>query len=646
MQLRSGGVEAYHVACLTPSWPSRGLTMERRLSAILAADVVGYSRLMEQDEADTFERLRAHRKELFEPEIEKHHGRVFKLMGDGLLAEFGSVVDAVECAVLLQRAMAERNNGLADDRRIDVRIGVHVGDVIVEAEDRHGDAVIIASRLQQLADRGSICVSGAVANHVRHKVALRFESRGEERLKNIAEPVAVYRVALGQTSAARPQPRWSLKKWSAAAALALLLAAGAVAAWFLREPAGPVRQTAVQAPAAAVPAVSENSKQAPPASPAETTAMATPAEPGAIDVQSVLPSDQGIPVIIVLPFQDLTGKQAYSDWGKGIAEAFITDLSTFADLEVVSSTSSFAYADRPIPEIVKSTGAIFVVEGSVRLIGDKATITVQLIRGSTDRHLKVIQIEERVTNPVAFQTAVAYRLRDELGGVTGILRHEYEKIAGAKVDASLTKYDYHVRGGMYALREDYGRATEEDKKGLERFPNSVLLRCKLAMHSNFTEAARMIDEVRVLEKRTRLEEWVCHWASARVYADRGDRKRAIPEAKAVIAMAPYDTVSHASLSKVLQVSGLYDEAIEWAKFAVAHDPNPKGWYFSNLLDAYRAAGKIREAIELGETEIGRNPSTSKLWYGYLGKAYAALGQMEKAKEAYRTFDSLPDPSEP
>jgi class 3 adenylate cyclase len=158
--------------------------MERRLAAILAADVVGYSRLMEVDEAATFERLRTHRKELFEPGIQRHHGRIFKLMGDGLLAEFGSVVDAVECAVTLQRGMTERNGHVADSERIDVRIGVHVGDVIVEDDDRHGDAVNIAARLQQLAEPGGICVSEAVVNHVRHKVALRFEPRGEERLKN------------------------------------------------------------------------------------------------------------------------------------------------------------------------------------------------------------------------------------------------------------------------------------------------------------------------------------------------------------------------------------------------------------------------------------------------------------------------------
>ena len=125
---------------------------QRRLAAVLAADLVGYSRLMEQDEAGTFERLRAYRKELIEPEVAQHQGRVFKLMGDGLLAEFASVVEAVECAAVVQRAMAERNAGLAEDRRIDLRIGINLGDVIVEGDDRYGDGVNIAARLQQLAE--------------------------------------------------------------------------------------------------------------------------------------------------------------------------------------------------------------------------------------------------------------------------------------------------------------------------------------------------------------------------------------------------------------------------------------------------------------------------------------------------------------
>src|SRR4051794_4134845 len=170
--------------------------MERKLAAIFAADVVGYSRLMAENEADTFDRLRVHRKELFEPEIAKRHGRIFKLMGDGLLAEFGSVVDAVECAVTLQRGMAERNSGICEDRRLEIRIGINLGEVIVEGDDRYGEGVNVAARLQQLAEPGGICVSEKVSREVEKKLAFSFEPMGEQRVKNIAEPISCFRVTL------------------------------------------------------------------------------------------------------------------------------------------------------------------------------------------------------------------------------------------------------------------------------------------------------------------------------------------------------------------------------------------------------------------------------------------------------------------
>jgi class 3 adenylate cyclase len=189
--------------------------MDRKLAAILAADVAGYSRLMELDEADTFQRLRAHRTELFEPEIEKRHGHVFKLMGDGLLAEFASVVDAVECAVALQRDMASRNEGLPNERRIDVRIGINLGDVIVEGEDRHGEGVNVAARLQQLAQPGCICVARNVYDQVKNKLHLHFRDLGEQTVKNIAEPVHVFCVLFAETKVPsgtpmKPRHRWSL----------------------------------------------------------------------------------------------------------------------------------------------------------------------------------------------------------------------------------------------------------------------------------------------------------------------------------------------------------------------------------------------------------------------------------------------------
>ena len=166
--------------------------VQRRLAAILSADVVGYSRLMRVDEEGTFERIRAHRKELFEPEVKRHRGRIFKLMGDGLLAEFGSVVDAVRCAIELQHSMLRSNSAYPDERRIDVRIGINLGDVIVEDEDRHGDSINLAARLQQLARPAGICVSEKVRMEVDGKVDIVFENGGEQLVKNIAEPVKVF----------------------------------------------------------------------------------------------------------------------------------------------------------------------------------------------------------------------------------------------------------------------------------------------------------------------------------------------------------------------------------------------------------------------------------------------------------------------
>ena len=181
--------------------------MERKLAAILAADVVGYSALMERDEAGTFDRLKATRKELFEPEIKKHHGRIFKLMGDGLLAEFGSVVDAVECAVSLQRGLGERNASASENERIQVRIGVNLGEVIVDGEDRYGDGVNVAARLQQIAEPGGICVSGKVAREVEKKLALGLEPMGDQKLKNLVEPISASRIVMEGSAVPKPSLR-------------------------------------------------------------------------------------------------------------------------------------------------------------------------------------------------------------------------------------------------------------------------------------------------------------------------------------------------------------------------------------------------------------------------------------------------------
>src|SRR5947199_1820179 len=186
----------------------------RRLAAIVSADVVGYSLLMGRDDSATLAGLKAHRQELIDPKIAEYGGRIVKTTGNGLLLEFPSVVDAVRCAVDVQRGMAERNAGKAPDQRIDFRIGINVGDIIIDSDDIYGDGVNVAARLQALAEPGGICVSRVVRDQVRDKLDFVFEDRGEQQVKNIARPVRVFDVRTGaegpamtaDLSAAAPLP--------------------------------------------------------------------------------------------------------------------------------------------------------------------------------------------------------------------------------------------------------------------------------------------------------------------------------------------------------------------------------------------------------------------------------------------------------
>ncbi|HTO61322.1 MAG TPA: adenylate/guanylate cyclase domain-containing protein [Bradyrhizobium sp.] len=180
------------------------MSTTRRLAAILAADVVGYSRLLEQDEAGTLAALKERRRDILNPLVAEHHGRIVKVMGDGVLVEFGSAVNAVACAVELQKRMVAANDGLTEDRHIDLRVGINLGDVVVEGGDLYGDGVIIAVRLQGMAEPGGICISGTVREHVGNKLPLTFEDLGAREIKNIAKPVQVFQVSLDARDSERP----------------------------------------------------------------------------------------------------------------------------------------------------------------------------------------------------------------------------------------------------------------------------------------------------------------------------------------------------------------------------------------------------------------------------------------------------------
>ena len=302
----------------------------RRLAAILAADVAGYSRLMGADEERTHERLKAHRRQLVDPKIREHHGRIVKTTGDGLLVEFPSVVDAVRCAVELQRAMFDRNADIADDKRIAFRIGINLGDVIAEGGDIYGDGVNVAARLEALADPGGVCISGTVWDHIRDKLAYPFEDRGEQSVKNIARPVRVFamgaaEVALLPVAPAVPQmTSWrsggSTKFLVIAASIIAVVGIGAAAAWW-QWPQRVSPTAAVQAPAATGPQGSS------------ATAVASTAAPRLS--------------IVVLPFTNLSNDPEQEYFVDGITDDLTTDLSQISDSFVIARNRHLSTKVKP-----------------------------------------------------------------------------------------------------------------------------------------------------------------------------------------------------------------------------------------------------------------------------------------------------------
>ncbi len=373
---------------------------------------------------------RAGRKELFEPEIALHHGRIFKLMGDGLLAEFGSVVDAVECAVSLQRGLSERNANVPEVQRIQVRIGINLGEVILEGDDCYGEGVNIATRLEQIADPGTIWVSAKVAREVEKKLAFGFEAMGPQHVKNIAEPVHAFRVKLdgAPVRARRPSKQGSSRSVFAIIGLVALLAVGAGAWYGLQQPAAVARE----------------------------------------------------PSIAILPFTNMSGDPAQDYLGPGIAEDIITMLSSFPTLRVVSRTSSFVY-DKPVKvqQIGEDLNVSYVLEGSVRKTGNQVRVTAQLIDAVTGDHVWADRYSEEGGDVAVLQDEVANKLYGTLAGLRGEVMKKEEADAWSKSSPSLEEYDYYLRGHQLFFRfnkEDNAKARQVWQEGLAKFPDSALLR--------------------------------------------------------------------------------------------------------------------------------------------------------------------------
>ena len=407
--------------------------MERRLAAILAADVVGYTRLMGADEAGTLARLKALRGEIIDPEIARYNGRIVKLMGDGALVEFASVVDVVACAAAIQRANAARDADLAAGDRLALRIGVNLGDVIVEGEDIYGDGVNIAARLEGLADPGGICISDIVHQSVRAKLDLAFEDLGPQQIKNVAEPVRVYRVRLapGATGEASPAKR-AWRRPAIAAGIAVLALAAGVAVW--QRPWEPKVELA------------------------SVERMAFP-----------LPDK---PSIAVLPFVNMSDDPEQEYFADGMTEDLITDLSKVAGLFVISRTSTFVYKGHSVPvrQVSEDLGVRYVLEGSVRRAGDTVRINAQLIDATTGGHLWAERYDGNVTDIFAVQDSFVREIVAALA--LNLSESEQEEIASGQT-SNIEAREAFQNGWEHYLRytpEDNATAAEQFKRAVELDP--------------------------------------------------------------------------------------------------------------------------------------------------------------------------------
>jgi TolB-like protein/class 3 adenylate cyclase/cytochrome c-type biogenesis protein CcmH/NrfG len=410
--------------------------VERRLAAILAADVVGYSRLMERDEQGTLERLKAHRKELVEPLLAEHRGRVVKLMGDGVLCEFPSVVDAVACAVAIQRGMAGRETDVPEAERIRLRIGINTGDVIIEGDDIYGDGVNIAARLEGLAEPGGVCVSGKVREELRRRLDLAFAPMGAQRVKNIAEPVETWRVVLdGSAPAARKllprRPGRARAAIAAALALLLLVPAAAAGAWWWLGRGGTARAGGPPLP------------------------------------------DR--PSLAVLPFDDLGGDARQERLADGFAEDLIAELARFRSLLVIARNSSFAYEGKAVDlrQVGRELGVRYVLEGSLRADDERVRVTTQLIDAATGAHVWSERYDRPAREFFALRDEVVGQIAATLTGSAGPLNRAGEEVAQRKPPASLEAYDHYLlanaawnRGG----REDRLEARRLAEQAIARDP--------------------------------------------------------------------------------------------------------------------------------------------------------------------------------
>jgi TolB-like protein/class 3 adenylate cyclase/Tfp pilus assembly protein PilF len=557
---------------------------KRKLTAIFSSDAVEYSRLMSEDEESTVRTLTAYR-EAFTTLIQQHNGKVLDSPGDNLLAEFVSVVDAVQCAVAVQKEIKARNDELPENRRMLFRIGINLGDVIQEEERIYGDGVNIAARLEGLAEPGGICISKTAFDHIESKLPYGYDFIGDQTVKNIAKPVGAYRVLMDPrvTVSGKPEKQTVSKRLPFfVGAIVVLVLAIAVGIW----------QFYIHRPTV---------------EPASLDKMAFP-----------LPEK---PSIAVLPFENLSGDPKQEYLSDGISENIITELSRFREFFVIARQSSFSYKGKAVKigQVSEELGVQYVLEGSLRQSGDKVRVTAQLIDATTGRHLWADNYDRKLEDVLAVQDEITRTIAATLEENVDLAERDR---ARSKPPQDLKAYEYVALAKAHRLKftkEDNERARQMSEKAIELDPG-------------YAEAYVGLTWVNINGFR---------WGWSVKHSREESLRLALESAKKAVALGPFNSRTHWVMANALMQSGKLEQAL--AKYDQALKLNPNSARMrADMAEPLVYAGRAEEAVSLVKTAIRLNPRHPGWYWWNLGWAQYYAEQYEEALTSLRRWTNPPN----
>jgi TolB-like protein/class 3 adenylate cyclase/Flp pilus assembly protein TadD len=609
--------------------------VKRKLTAILSADVKGYSRLMGADEEGTLRILTTYR-EVMTTLIQQHNGRVVNAPGDALLAEFESVVDAVKSAVEIQRELAKRNTELPTDRRMEYRIGINLGDVMVDGESIYGDGVNIAARLESLSEAGGICISGTVFDQVKNKLNLGYKYLGEQAVKNIAEPVRVYRVLMEPEAAGKVivEKRAKPRQWQRATiglVGILIVVVAAIMIWKFYTPTLKTEITTKEKITAPLPEkpstlppsveVAPKEKVTPPTT-EKVTKLASPPPPK-MEVASKekmafpLPDK---PSIAVLPFLNMSGDLQQEYFSDGLTEDIINALSKIPSVFVIAGNSTFTYKGKSVKvqQVAEEMGVKYVLEGSVRREGNRVRITAQLIDAITGHHL----FSERYDR----ELKEIFSLQDEM--TMKIMTAMRVKLTHGEQDRMLAKGTKNLEAYLKLLQSrEHREIVNKEQQALSRqlAEEAIALDPEYAIAYSAAAAAvgnevwagayknpkeALQRAIELAQKAIAIDESlgfshiVLGYLS--ILANR-DYEKGIAEAERAVALEPNSADAYTQLAINLSWAGRTEEAIPLFKKAIRLSPIPPARCLFNMAACYRIIGQYEDAIAIYKKILQKQP---------------------------------------